>query len=249
MTAPLIPQQPGGDHGQGANPEIEPGIPSIFSDFDLYLFGQGKQYYIYEKLGAHKRTINGISGINFAVWAPHARTVSVIGDFNSWNRNATPMHQRHIDLGVWECFVPDLHVGIIYKYSIYSYVNNYTVDKTDPYGFAFELRPHTASIVADIHQHSWQDEAWIQQRAQYQPLSSPLSIYEVHLVGLSGHGLLRSHQSLWDNRGFPVFRRLYASTRNRRPARLGSCTLSQGWSCSELLRWYSPVRICRSAQR
>jgi len=91
------------------------------------------------------------------------------------------MHLRHIDLGIWECFVPGLPIGSIYKYSIYSYVNNYTVDKTDPYGFAFELRPNTASIVADIHQHAWQDEAWLQQRAHYQPLSSPLSIYEVHL--------------------------------------------------------------------
>jgi 1,4-alpha-glucan branching enzyme len=90
------------------------------------------------------------------------------------------MYQRHIDLGVWECFVPNLPIGTIYKYSIYSHINNYTVDKTDPYGFASELRPHTASIVADIHQHTWQDEAWLQQRATYQPLSSPLSIYEIH---------------------------------------------------------------------
>ncbi len=207
MTAPQIPQQPGGDPGQGANPEIEPGIPSIFSDFDLYLFGQGKQYYIYEKFGAHIRTINGITGVNFAVWAPHARTVSVIGDFNHWNRSANLMHQRHIDLGVWECFVPGLHPGSIYKYSIYSYVNNYTVDKTDPYGFASELRPNTASIVADIHQHHWQDQAWIQQRAQYQPLSSPLSIYEVHL-GSWRHVLERHQEGAAEEDRFMTYREL-----------------------------------------
>ncbi len=181
MTAPHIPQQPGSEPDeQVTNPEIEPGIPSIFSDFDLYLFGQGKHYHIYDKLGAHVRTVNGISGVNFAVWAPNARTVSVIGDFNSWNRSAAPMHLRHVDLGVWECFVPELQIGAIYKYSIYSRFNNYTVDKTDPYGFATELRPNTASIVADIHQHTWQDESWLQQREHFQPLSAPISIYEVH---------------------------------------------------------------------
>jgi 1,4-alpha-glucan branching enzyme len=207
MTAPQIPQQPGGDPEQGANPETAPGIPSIFSDFDLYLFGQGKQYYIYEKFGAHVRTIDGVTGVNFAVWAPHARTVSVIGDFNNWNRSASPMHQRHVDLGVWECFVPGLQIGAIYKYSIYSYVNNYTVDKTDPYSFASELRPHTASIVADIHQHHWQDEAWIQQRSQYQPLSSPLSIYEVHL-GSWRHVLERHQEGAAEEDRFMTYREL-----------------------------------------
>ncbi len=207
MTAPHIPQPPGSDPGQGTNPEIESGIPSIFSDFDLYLFGQGKHYHIYEKFGAHIRTINGITGVNFAVWAPHARSVSVIGDFNNWNRSANPMKQRHIDLGVWECFVPGLHIGAIYKYSIYSYVNNYTVDKTDPYGFASELRPNTASIVADIHQHTWQDEAWIQQRAHYQPLSSPLSIYEVHL-GSWRHVLERHQEGADEEDRFMTYREL-----------------------------------------
>jgi 1,4-alpha-glucan branching enzyme len=192
MTAPQIPQQPGGDPGRGIYPEIEPGVPSLFSDFDLYLFGQGKQYHIYDKFGAHIRTINGVTGVNFSVWAPHARTVSVIGDFNDWNRSATPMHQRHIDLGVWECFVSGLHVGVTYKYSIYSHVDNYTIDKTDPYGFAYELRPNTASIVADIHQHHWQDADWIQQRAQFQPLKAPLSTYEVHLG--SWRHILERHQ-------------------------------------------------------
>ena len=155
--------------------------PSIFSDFDLYLFGQGKNYRIYEKMGAHVRTVNGVTGVNFAVWAPNALAVSVIGDFNNWQRGANPMHLRHQDLGVWECFVPGVKPGALYKYAIYSRFNNYAVEKTDPYGFATELRPRTASIVVDIHQHGWNDTTWMQQRAKHQELSSPISIYEVHL--------------------------------------------------------------------
>ena len=156
-------------------------VPSIFSDDDLYLFGQGKEYRIYEKMGAHPRTVNGVRGVNFAVWAPNAQSISVIGDFNNWNRSAHPMHRRHNDLGVWESFIPGLETGALYKYAIYSRSNNYAIDKTDPYGFAMELRPQTASIVADIHQHKWQDDSWMQERPQHQQLSSPISIYEVHL--------------------------------------------------------------------
>ncbi len=156
-------------------------IPSILSEFDLHLFGQGKDYRIYEKMGAHLRSVNGVTGVNFAVWAPNARSISVIGDFNDWRHGATPMQLRHQDLGVWECFVPGLAAGALYKYAITSRFNNYTVEKSDPYGFAAELRSKTASIVADIHQHQWQDEAWIQERAQHHQLSSPISIYEVHV--------------------------------------------------------------------
>jgi len=156
-------------------------IPSIFSDDDLYLFGQGKEYRIYEKMGAHFRTINGVTGTNFATWAPNALAVSVIGDFNDWRRDANPLHLRHRELGVWECFVPGVQIGAQYKFAIYSRLNNYTVDKTDPYGFASELRPKTASIVTDIHQHTWQDSLWMSQRGQRQQLNSPISIYEVHL--------------------------------------------------------------------
>jgi len=158
-----------------------PDAPSIFTDFDLYLFGQGKDYRIYEKMGAHIRTVDGVRGVNFAVWAPNARAVSVIGDFNDWNRSAAPMHRRHNDLGVWECFVANVREGALYKFAIYSNYNNYTVDKADPYGFACELRPNTASIVTDIHQYGWQDEEWMRRRGQRQQLGSPISIYEVHL--------------------------------------------------------------------
>ena len=156
-------------------------IPSILSDFDLHLFGQGKEYRIYEKMGAHLRTVSGVPGVNLALWAPNARSVSVIGDFNGWRHGATPMHLRHQDLGVWECFVPGLTAGALYRYAITSRFNDYTVEKSDPYGFAAELRPQTASIVVDIHQHQWQDEAWMQERAQRQQLSSPISIYELDI--------------------------------------------------------------------
>lgn len=156
-------------------------IPSLFSDFDLYLFGQGKNYRIYEKMGAHPRVVNGVSGVNFAVWAPGAQSISIIGDFNNWDRSAVLMNLRHNELGVWECFVPHVQVGALYKYAIYSRHNNYAVDKTDPYGFAAELRPQTASIVTNIHQHTWQDNAWMLQHEKRQEVSAPVSIYEVHL--------------------------------------------------------------------
>ncbi|GHO90917.1 1,4-alpha-glucan branching enzyme GlgB [Reticulibacter mediterranei] len=177
MTEPRVPQQ--AEEGTPASSSQD--IPSIFSDFDLYLFGQGKHYHIYEKMGAHLRTVEGVTGVNFAVWAPNAQTVSVIGDFNDWQRGVTPMHLRHIDLGVWECFVPGLEAGAVYKYAIISRFHNYMVDKTDPYGFAAELRPQNASIVADIQRHQWQDNTWLEQRSQHQQFSSPISIYEVHL--------------------------------------------------------------------
>jgi 1,4-alpha-glucan branching enzyme len=177
MTEPRVPQR--AEEGTPASSSQD--IPSIFSDFDLYLFGQGKHYHIYEKMGAHLRTIEGVTGVNFAVWAPNAQVVSVIGDFNDWQRGVTPMRLRHIDLGVWECFVPGLEAGAVYKYAIISRFHNYMVDKTDPYGFAAELRPQNASIVADIQRHQWQDDTWFEQRSQRQQFSSPISIYEVHL--------------------------------------------------------------------
>ena len=162
-------------------PTSAQGVSSIFSDFDLYLFGQGKNYRIYEKMGAHEYTLHGVDGVNFAVWAPNALAVSVIGDFNGWDRSANPMRLRHNDLGVWECFVPGLSKGVLYKFTIYSRYNNYSVDKTDPYGLAYELRPNTASIVSNIHTHAWHDDEWMQHRADHQQLGSPISIYEVHL--------------------------------------------------------------------
>ncbi|MBE3560033.1 MAG: 1,4-alpha-glucan branching protein GlgB [Ktedonobacteraceae bacterium] len=168
----------------GSSQEIsldkEQSVSSLFSDFDLYLFGQGKHYHIYEKMGAHPRTVDGVSGTHFAVWAPNAREVSVIGDFNHWERGAHPMYLRHQELGIWECFIPGVQVGALYKYAIVSRAHDYRVDKADPYAFASELRPNTASIVTDLYRYQWQDAEWMQQRARRQQLDAPISIYEVH---------------------------------------------------------------------
>ncbi len=205
MTTPDIPQQPGNlsDHTSSINNEI----PSIFSDLDLYLFGQGKHYHLYEKMGAHPRVFDGITGVNFAVWAPNARRVSVVGDFNDWNRSASPMHIRHHDLGVWECFIPAVNLGSLYKYAIYSRVENYTADKIDPYGFATELRPNTANIVTDIHRYNWQDLAWIESRQHNQDLHSVISIYEVHL-GSWRHVPERHKQGATEEDRFMTYREM-----------------------------------------
>ncbi|HEU0000703.1 MAG TPA: 1,4-alpha-glucan branching protein GlgB, partial [Ktedonobacteraceae bacterium] len=195
-----VPQQH--DNLPGQMPSREQDVPSLFSDFDLYLFGQGKHYRLYEKMGAHPRTVNGVEGVNFAVWVPGARAVSVIGNFNGWQHGANSMHLRHIDLGVWECFIPGLRIGELYKYAISSKYNNYVVEKADPYGFAAELRPKTASIVADISGYQWQDAVWMQERIERQQLSSPLSIYEVHLgswqrvIEPSGENRLMTYREL-----------------------------------------------------
>jgi 1,4-alpha-glucan branching enzyme len=197
------------EHNDRANNKvlIAAGVPSIFTDFDLYLFGQGKNYRIYEKMGAHLRTIDGVSGVHFAVWAPNARSVAVIGDFNGWNRGSNPMYLRHKELGIWECFVPEITSGALYKFAIYSNHDNYTADKSDPYGFAFELRPLTASIVADIHQHSWQDGEWIKLRTELNHLASPISIYEVH-SGSWRHSPERHHEGNPEEDRFLTYREL-----------------------------------------
>ncbi|GCE28962.1 1,4-alpha-glucan branching enzyme GlgB [Dictyobacter alpinus] len=178
MSAPLLPQQPGSDTNHRSHKQE---IPSVFSEFDLYLFGQGKHFRLYEKMGAHLRVVDGVEGVNFALWAPHARSISVIGDFNDWNRSANLMHLRHQDLGVWECFIPGLKTGSLYKFALYSRTNNYAADKIDPFAFSCELRPHTASIITDIHQHEWQDADWLERRPKLQELNAPMSVYEVHL--------------------------------------------------------------------
>jgi 1,4-alpha-glucan branching enzyme len=152
----------------------------ILTDYDLHLLGEGRHLDIYEKLGAHIMEINGVKGVHFAVWAPNAHRVSVIGDFNHWDTRTHPM-LKHVDAGVWELFIPGLDDGEIYRYDIRSRVNNYHVEKTDPYGFFAERRPNNASIVADINSYQWGDSAWMEKRASYKPLVSPMSTYEVHL--------------------------------------------------------------------
>ena len=152
----------------------------ILSDFDLHLLAEGTHYRSYEKLGAHPANIHGEQGVAFCVWAPNAAAVSVIGEFNSWNPGRTPM-EVHPAVGIWECFVPGIGTGTSYKYYIKSRYQDYCVDKTDPFGFAAEIRPRTASLVWDLSQYQWNDQAWIESRTTKLLHKSALSIYEVHL--------------------------------------------------------------------
>ncbi|QDV63268.1 1,4-alpha-glucan branching protein GlgB [Crateriforma conspicua] len=153
--------------------------PSILTDFDRYLLGEGRHYQLYERLGAQVRTIDGQAGVNFAVWAPNARTVQIVGDFNGWDgRQHTARIHPH--LGIWELFIPGAKVGDRYKFRLLTEHGEW-VDKSDPVGFAAELPPLTASIVADLTVHSWQDEEWMEQRAAQDPLHTPMNVFEVHL--------------------------------------------------------------------
>jgi len=153
---------------------------SYLSDYDIYLFGEGRHQQIYEKLGAHQREVEGVTGVNFAVWAPNCYKVSVVGDFNRWDNRTHAMINRGAS-GIWELFIPNIDVGTTYKYEIRSHNQGYTAQKADPYGFYAELRPNTASIVYDIDQYEWDDSEWMTQRAEQEALSQPMNIYEIHL--------------------------------------------------------------------
>lgn len=155
-------------------------FPPVLSDFDLHLMGEGNHYKKYEKLGAHLRVLEGVSGVQFAVWAPNARRVSVIGDFNRWDGRRHPMRVRG-STGIWELFIPGLGEGTLYKFEIKARYSDYLAQKADPYGFFFEHTPKTASVVHDQHRYEWQDQQWMQARPQRNWLESPIAIYEVHL--------------------------------------------------------------------
>jgi 1,4-alpha-glucan branching enzyme len=153
--------------------------PPLLTDYDRYLLGEGRLLYSYEKLGAHVREVDGVRGVNFAVWAPNAYQVSVIGPFNQWDTRVHGMRQ-HEGSGIWEIFVPEIGPGELYRYAIRSRNGGYRVEKSDPYAFSAELRPATASVVADLS-YDWSDDLWMQTRAERPLLSQPMSIYEVHL--------------------------------------------------------------------
>ena len=153
-------------------------LPTISED-DLFLFGRGDERRIYEKLGAHPRTIDGVDGTSFAVWAPNAKRVSVVGDFNGWDARHHPMRVLGRS-GVWELFAPGCGVGSHYKFQILTQ-DGRVLEKTDPFGFFFEIAPKTASIVWDNSRYAWGDDAWLNQRAGRDPRREPMSIYELHL--------------------------------------------------------------------
>jgi 1,4-alpha-glucan branching enzyme len=155
-------------------------FPPLLSDFDLHLMCEGTHYQKYEKLGAHLREIEGVRGVQFGVWAPNARRVSVIGDFNSWDGRVNPMRVRGSS-GIWEIFIPGLAEGQIYKFEIRSNAGNYLAQKADPYAFSSEIRPKSGSVVVNMDGYAWRDGDWMARRAQRDWFRSPLSIYEMHL--------------------------------------------------------------------
>jgi 1,4-alpha-glucan branching enzyme len=154
-------------------------FPPLLSDYDLYLIGEGTHLQLYDRLGAHPAVVDGVPGVTFAVWAPTARRVSVVGEFNDWNESAHPMRLRAN--GVWELFLPELQPGTLYKYAILSWARDYRVLKSDPFAFWAEVRPGTATRVADLGTYTWGDEDWRRERPQHNALDAPINIYEVHV--------------------------------------------------------------------
>ena len=148
------------------------------TDLDIHLFAEGNHHRIYEKLGAHPIALAGVEGVYFAVWAPNARNVSVIGDFNQWDGRQHQM--RRGSSGIWDLFIPELAAGTRYKYEIKNQAGH-IYQKSDPYGFEQEVRPQTASIVNRLDTYTWSDQAWMERRRNTDPQTQPISVYEVHL--------------------------------------------------------------------
>jgi 1,4-alpha-glucan branching enzyme len=149
------------------------------TDHDIYLFNEGTHYQLYDKLGAHLMTRDGVAGTYFAVWAPDAEQVFVIGDFNGWNRTSHPLQPR-ASSGIWKGFIPGIGQGMIYKYYIVSRHHGYRVEKADPFAVRSELPPRTGSVVHDLD-HTWHDQDWLAKRRQANAPTAPIAIYEVHL--------------------------------------------------------------------
>ena len=155
-------------------------VHSLFSDFDISLFRAGKHYRLYEKFGAHLMEVNGEKGVYFAVWAPSAKAVSVIGDFNYWLEGEHPLNVRWDESGIWEGFIPGVEKGAKYKYKIQSHNNDMKLEKADPYALKCEHPPNTASIVWDLD-YKWKDKKYLSTRKEKNSLDKPYSIYELHL--------------------------------------------------------------------
>jgi 1,4-alpha-glucan branching enzyme len=155
-------------------------FPFLLTDFDLHLMSEGRHYDTYEKLGAHLHTVAGVAGTHFAVWAPGARRVSVVGTMNGWDGRVHPLRPRGSS-GIWELFLPEVGEGAIYKYEIVGHHGALLPLKADPYGFSAELRPKTGSVVTNLETHKWSDSAWLAERQKKNWLESPILVYEVHL--------------------------------------------------------------------
>jgi len=152
----------------------------VLSEFDLYLMAEGTHHDQYEKLGAHEMTVQGVRGVLFALWAPNAIRVSVIGDFNHWDGRRHMMRVRG-STGIWEIFIPGLGQGAVYKFEVKSRFKGFLTQKADPYGFFSEVRPKSASVVWNLDRYSWSDKKWMKARQERNWFESPISIYEVHL--------------------------------------------------------------------
>ena len=159
--------------------------PYEIGELDQYLFGNGTHYELYKKMGAHLVTVDGVKGVYFAVWAPHAKSVSVIGEFNEWNLNADMM-QRHDPMGIYTKFVPDAKEGQLYKFCIETQ-NGVKIDKADPFANYAELRPGNASRITDISNLKWSDSSWMKKREKWDEKTNPMSIYEVHMGSWMRH--------------------------------------------------------------
>jgi 1,4-alpha-glucan branching enzyme len=153
---------------------------SLISDHDIYLFREASHYKLYDKMGAHIVEHNGEQGTFFAVWAPNAEYVSVIGDFNDWNGESHPLNVRGDESGIWEGFIPGIGKGTVYKYNIRSRFLGYSSERADPYGSLYETPPKTGSVVWDA-QYKWNDGDWMKNRTEWNSLDKPYSVYEVHL--------------------------------------------------------------------
>ena len=173
----------------------------FITEFDQYLFGQGTHYDLYNKLGAHPMTVDGEEGVYFAVWAPNAAAVSIVGDFNEWDENATPM-ERLEPLGIYQIFLTGIKVGDIYKYCVTAQDGKKTL-KADPYGFQAELRPNNASVVADISDFKWHDSRWMKKRENFDDKKNPMFVYEVHPGSWKKH-----EQTEEDEDGFYNYREI-----------------------------------------
>ena len=153
---------------------------SLLTDHDIYLFKEGNHFQLYEKLGSHVLTIHGVKGTLFAVWAPNAVAVSVIGDFNSWDNGTHPLSVRQDSSGIWEGFIPGVGHGALYKYHIVSRHRHQTADKGDPFAFFWEVPPRTSSVVWDLS-YNWGDGEWMKNRQASNSLHAPISVYEIHI--------------------------------------------------------------------
>ena len=173
----------------------------FITEFDQYLFGQGTHYDLYNKLGAHPMTVDEEEGVYFAVWAPNAAAVSIVGDFNEWDENATPM-ERLEPLGIYQIFLTGIKVGDIYKYCVTAQDGKKTL-KADPYGFQAELRPNNASVVADISDFKWHDSRWMKKREKFDDKKNPMFVYDVHPGSWKKH-----EQTEEDEDGFYNYREI-----------------------------------------